>query len=133
MGAKTVAGKARRARVRSYRGAGRRQRPPRYNRRHPYLLLERAMSTPAASAIEGANPSPQADATPLRFVTAASLFDGHAAALNIMRRLIQPPGAEVIPLGHNRSVEAAVRAARPEAAHATALSTHQGGPTPTNT
>ncbi|MGH6960004.1 MAG: hypothetical protein ACREE7_05935, partial [Dongiaceae bacterium] len=46
-----------------------------------------------------------ADATPLRFVTAASLFDGHDAAINVMRRLIQSKGAEVIHLGHNRSVE----------------------------
>src|SRR3546814_14223419 len=119
MGAKTVAGKARRARVRSYRGAGRRQRPPRYNRRHPYLLLERAMSTPAASAIEGANPSPQADATPLRFVTAASLFDGHDAAIHIMRRLIQSQGAAVIHPGHHRPPEDVLRAPPPEAAHPT--------------
>src|SRR3546814_21118306 len=96
------------------------RRPPRTTRNYshfPYtsrfrtLLLERAMRTPAASAIEGANPSPQADATPLRFVTAASLFDGHDAAINIMRRLIQSQGAEVIHLGHNRSVEDVVRAA----------------------
>src|SRR3546814_13203462 len=86
------------------------------------------MSTPAASAIEGANPSPQADATPLRFVTAASLFDGHDAAINIMRRLIQSPGAEVIHLGHNRSVEDVVRAALQEDDDAIALSSYQGGP-----
>src|SRR3546814_12297220 len=85
---------------------------------HPYLQLERAMSTPAASAIEGANPSPQADTSPLRFVTAASLFDGHDAAINIMRRLIQSQGAEVIHLGHNRQVEDVVRAALQEAADA---------------
>src|SRR3546814_14728412 len=109
MGAKTVAGKARRARVRSYRGAGRRQRPPRYNRRHPYLLLERAMSTPAASAIEGANPSPQPDAPPLRFVTAPSMFYGHAAALNTMRRLLQSPGTEPLHLGHHRPLADADR------------------------
>ncbi|MDX2416053.1 MAG: hypothetical protein QNK19_01150, partial [Xanthomonadales bacterium] len=42
--------------------------------------------------------------TPLRFVTAASLFDGHDAAINIMRRLIQAQGCEVIHLGHNRGV-----------------------------
>ncbi|MFU8832545.1 MAG: cobalamin B12-binding domain-containing protein, partial [Wenzhouxiangella sp.] len=42
--------------------------------------------------------------TPLRFVTAASLFDGHDAAINLMRRLIQAEGCEVIHLGHNRSV-----------------------------
>ena len=55
-----------------------------------------------------------AEATPLRFVTAASLFDGHDAAINIMRRLIQAQGAEVIHLGHNRSVEDVVRAALQE-------------------
>ena len=50
-------------------------------------------------------------ATPLRFVTAASLFDGHDAAINIMRRLIQAQGVEVVHLGHNRSVDDIVRAA----------------------
>ena len=49
--------------------------------------------------------------TPLRFVTAASLFDGHDAAINIMRRLIQAQGCEVIHLGHNRGVLDIVRAA----------------------
>ncbi|MGV8942040.1 MAG: methylmalonyl-CoA mutase family protein [Lysobacter sp.] len=65
--------------------------------------------------------------TPLRFVTAASLFDGHDAAINIMRRLIQAQGAEVIHLGHNRSVEDVVRAALQEDADAIALSSYQGG------
>ncbi|MBN8726235.1 MAG: methylmalonyl-CoA mutase family protein [Xanthomonadales bacterium] len=69
----------------------------------------------------------QADATPLRFVTAASLFDGHDAAINIMRRIIQAQGAEVIHLGHNRSVEDVVRAALQEDADAIALSSYQGG------
>ncbi|MBX3693053.1 methylmalonyl-CoA mutase family protein [Dokdonella sp.] len=68
-----------------------------------------------------------ADATPLRFVTAASLFDGHDAAINIMRRLIQSQGAEIIHLGHNRSVEDVVRAALQEDADAIALSSYQGG------
>ncbi|WP_347260786.1 methylmalonyl-CoA mutase family protein [Rudaea sp.] len=67
------------------------------------------------------------DAAPLRFVTAASLFDGHDAAINIMRRLIQAQGAEVIHLGHNRSVEDVVRAALQEDADAIALSSYQGG------
>ena len=49
--------------------------------------------------------------TPLRFVTAASLFDGHDAAINIMRRLIQAQGVEVIHLGHNRSVDEIVKTA----------------------
>ncbi|MEX1265712.1 MAG: cobalamin-dependent protein, partial [Woeseia sp.] len=65
--------------------------------------------------------------TPLRFVTAASLFDGHDAAINIMRRLIQALGAEVIHLGHNRSVDDIVRAAIQEDADAIAISSYQGG------
>src|SRR5690349_17455906 len=65
--------------------------------------------------------------SPLRFVTAASLFDGHDAAINIMRRLIQSQGAEVIHLGHNRSVEDVVRAALQEDADAIAVSSYQGG------
>ncbi|WP_246189432.1 methylmalonyl-CoA mutase family protein [Pseudoxanthomonas kalamensis] len=72
-------------------------------------------------------PARQHAATPLRFVTAASLFDGHDAAINIMRRLIQAQGAEVIHLGHNRSVEDVVRAALQEDADAIALSSYQGG------
>ncbi len=64
---------------------------------------------------------------PLRFVTAASLFDGHDAAINIMRRLIQAQGAEVIHLGHNRSVADVVRAALQEDADGIALSSYQGG------
>ena len=63
----------------------------------------------------------------LRFVTAASLFDGHDAAINIMRRILQSAGAEVIHLGHNRSVAEIVDAAIQEDAHAIALSSYQGG------
>jgi len=65
--------------------------------------------------------------SPLRFVTAASLFDGHDAAINIMRRLIQAQGAEVIHLGHNRSVDDIVRAAIQEDADGIAVSSYQGG------
>lgn len=64
---------------------------------------------------------------PLRFVTAASLFDGHDAAINIMRRLIQDKGVEVIHLGHNRSVQDVVNAALQEDADAICLSSYQGG------
>jgi len=64
---------------------------------------------------------------PLRFVTAASLFDGHDAAINVMRRLIQGAGTEVIHLGHNRSVADVVRAAIQEDADAIAISSYQGG------
>ena len=77
----------------------------------------------SASEIPAVAPEP----APLRFVTAASLFDGHDAAINIMRRLIQAQGAEVVHLGHNRSVEDVVRAALQEDADAIALSSYQGG------
>jgi methylmalonyl-CoA mutase len=70
---------------------------------------------------------PAIDPAPLRFVTAASLFDGHDAAINIMRRLIQAQGAEVVHLGHNRSVEDVVRAALQEDADGIAVSSYQGG------
>ncbi|HRQ66136.1 MAG TPA: methylmalonyl-CoA mutase family protein, partial [Xanthomonadaceae bacterium] len=82
------------------------------------------MSTPAHQ-LPASQISP--DQPPLRFVTAASLFDGHDAAINIMRRLIQAQGAEVVHLGHNRSVEDVVRAALQEDADAIALSSYQGG------
>ena len=72
-------------------------------------------------------PAANREAAPLRFVTAASLFDGHDAAINIMRRLIQAQGAEVIHLGHNRSVDDIVRAAIQEDADAIAVSSYQGG------
>ena len=58
--------------------------------------------------------------SPLRFVTAASLFDGHDAAINIMRRIIQATGCEVIHLGHDRSVEEVVNCAIQEDANAIA-------------
>jgi methylmalonyl-CoA mutase len=63
----------------------------------------------------------------VRFVTAASLFDGHDAAINIMRRVLQAHGAEVIHLGHNRSVAEIVDAAIQEDAQAIAVSSYQGG------
>jgi len=71
--------------------------------------------------------SGERDSTPLRFVTAASLFDGHDAAINIMRRLIQAQGIEVVHLGHNRSVEDIVQAAIQEDADGIAVSSYQGG------
>jgi len=66
-------------------------------------------------------------ANPVRFVTAASLFDGHDAAINVMRRLLQAQGAEVVHLGHDRSVEEVVTAAVQEDAQGVALSSYQGG------
>ncbi|MBD1221505.1 fused isobutyryl-CoA mutase/GTPase IcmF [Virgibacillus halodenitrificans] len=64
---------------------------------------------------------------PVRFVTASSLFDGHDASINIMRRILQASGAEVIHLGHNRSVEDVVHAAIQEDAQGIAISSYQGG------
>jgi methylmalonyl-CoA mutase len=64
---------------------------------------------------------------PIRFVTAASLFDGHDAAINIMRRLLQMQGAEVVHLGHNRSVDEVVTAAVQEDVQGVAVSSYQGG------
>ncbi len=65
--------------------------------------------------------------TKIRIVTAASLFDGHDAAINIMRRILQSRGAEIIHLGHNRSVREIVEAAIEEDAHAIAITSYQGG------
>ena len=63
----------------------------------------------------------------VRFVTAASLFDGHDASINIMRRILQSMGVEVIHLGHNRSVEEVVTAALQEDVQGIAVSSYQGG------
>ena len=63
----------------------------------------------------------------VRFVTAASLFDGHDAAINIMRRILQGMGTEVIHLGHNRSVDEVVTAALQEDVQGIAVSSYQGG------
>ncbi|MFE9610814.1 fused isobutyryl-CoA mutase/GTPase IcmF [Streptomyces sp. NPDC006012] len=64
---------------------------------------------------------------PVRLVTASALFDGHDASINIMRRIFQSQGAEVIHLGHNRSVREVVDAAIEEDAHGVAVSSYQGG------
>ena len=64
---------------------------------------------------------------PVRFVTAAALFDGHDAAINIMRRILQAQGAEVIHLGHDRSVQDVVDAAIDEDVQGIAVSSYQGG------
>src|SRR6266849_10910516 len=63
----------------------------------------------------------------IRIVTAASLFDGHDAAINIMRRIMQSTGAEVIHLGHDRSVAEIVNCAIQEDANAIAITSYQGG------
>jgi methylmalonyl-CoA mutase len=73
------------------------------------------------------NEAPYIPQNKIRIVTAASLFDGHDAAINIMRRIIQATGAEVIHLGHDRSVEEVVNTAIQEDAHAIAMTSYQGG------
>src|SRR5262244_1856524 len=83
----------------------------------------------SAQSRGGAAPKPEQAPSkpPLRFISAASLFDGHDAAINMIRRLLQAHGAEVVHLGHNRSVEDIVRAAIQEDADAIAVSSYQGG------
>ncbi|HET9391676.1 MAG TPA: methylmalonyl-CoA mutase family protein [Steroidobacteraceae bacterium] len=81
-------------------------------------------STEGGAALQ---PHQAAARAPLRFVSAASLFDGHDAAINMIRRLLQAHGAEVVHLGHNRSVADIVRAAIQEDADAIAVSSYQGG------
>jgi hypothetical protein len=63
----------------------------------------------------------------VRFVTAAALFDGHDASINIMRRILQSTGSEVIHLGHNRSVQEIVNAALQEDVQGIAITSYQGG------
>ncbi|MEC9367398.1 MAG: cobalamin-dependent protein, partial [Pseudomonadota bacterium] len=81
----------------------------------------------APSARRKAAPDGGQTDLPLRFITAASLFDGHDASINIMRRILQSLGAEVIHLGHNRSVDEIVTAAIQEDVHGIAVSSYQGG------
>jgi methylmalonyl-CoA mutase len=78
------------------------------------------MSTPTT-------PPLHVPANPVRFVTASALFDGHDASINIMRRIFQSQGAEVIHLGHNRSVKEVVDAAIEEDVQGIAVSSYQGG------
>ena len=66
-------------------------------------------------------------ANKVRFITAAALFDGHDASINIMRRILQSTGAEVIHLGHNRSVGEVVNAALQEDVQGIAITSYQGG------
>ena len=76
---------------------------------------------------EKLTPQSAAKTVPLRFVTAASLFDGHDASINIMRRILQASGAEVIHLAHNRSVAEVVESALQEDVQGIAISSYQGG------
>src|SRR5687768_4429280 len=76
----------------------------------------------------GGRASPLHEPThPVRVVTAASRFDGHDASINIIRRLLQAQGAEVVHLGHNRAVDEVVAAVVEEDAAAVAVSSYQGG------
>jgi methylmalonyl-CoA mutase len=86
---------------------------------HPSAKKEKTASTSKAGIYESRNQ--------IRFVTSASLFDGHDASINIMRRILQSSGAEVIHLGHNRSVHEIVTAAIQEDVQGIAISSYQGG------
>ncbi len=79
------------------------------------------------TTIQTVNKSNPQKLVPLRFVTAASLFDGHDASINIMRRILQGAGVEVIHLAHNRSVAEVVATALQEDAQGIAISSYQGG------
>ena len=83
--------------------------------------------TPNSDREEIQNATPYRTQYPVRFVTAASLFDGHDASINIMRRILQASGAEVIHLGHNRSVQEIVECAIQEDVQGIAISSYQGG------
>src|ERR1700689_1352419 len=83
-----------------------------------------------ASSIAAADPrsgEPYTGRNKIRIVTAAALFDGHDAAINVMRRILQARGAEVIHLGHDRSVDEVVSCAIQEDANAIAMTSYQGG------
>src|SRR6201987_3980150 len=82
-------------------------------------------TTPGGAALKHPEQAPRR--SPLRFISAASLFAGHDAAINMIRRLLQAQGAEVVHLGHNRSVADIVRAAIQEDADGIAVSSYQGG------
>src|SRR5277367_1777043 len=85
------------------------------------------MSHPMSAVSIAASPIPYRPANKVRFVTATSLFDGHDASVNIMRRVLQASGAEVIHLGHNRSVQEIVSAALQEDVQGVAITSYQGG------
>ncbi|MCS7162183.1 MAG: hypothetical protein NZ958_02480, partial [Bacteroidia bacterium] len=86
------------------------------------------MPAPTAQRFVGkAEAQPYKSKYPIRLVTAASLFDGHDAAINLMRRIMQASGAEVIHLAHNRSAAEIVTAALQEDVQAVALTSYQGG------
>ena len=86
-----------------------------------------ALETPIDSQSDNQPASESRAPRRLRFVTAAALFDGHDASINIMRRILQSMGVEVVHLGHNRSVDEIVTAAIQEDVHGIAVSSYQGG------
>src|SRR5690606_11780796 len=92
-------GQGRGRRLRGWAWSWPQTRPARDGKPAPRRYNRGMTTAPAKHA--PATPTQPETATPLRFVTAASLFDGHDAAINIMRRLIQAQGAEVVHLGHN--------------------------------
>lgn len=85
------------------------------------------MNSPVKASNDLQQPKDPHQSRPLRFITAASLFDGHDASINIMRRIMQQQGAEVIHLGHNRGVDEIVLAALQEDVDGIAVSSYQGG------
>ena len=85
------------------------------------------MSTAPSKSPAPAATEPYRPENHIRIVTAASLFDGHDAAINVMRRILQSSGAEVIHLGHNRSVMEIVNCAIQEDAQGIAITSYQGG------
>ncbi|MDA8019319.1 MAG: methylmalonyl-CoA mutase family protein [Thermoanaerobaculia bacterium] len=96
----------------------------------PTIAAEPAVEKPTpkkTSPLETHPTEPYRPKNPVRLITSTALFDGHDASINIMRRLMQATGAEVIHLGHNRSVEDIVRAALQEDAQGVALTSYQGG------
>jgi methylmalonyl-CoA mutase len=90
-------------------------------------MMGREVMPDDGKALETEFPQSYTAKNQLRFITATSLFDGHDASINIMRRILQAGGAEVVHLGHNRSVDEVVTAAIQEDAHGIAVSSYQGG------
>lgn len=84
-------------------------------------------TTPGQRLAGKAEAQPYKSRYPIRIVTAAALFDGHDAAINLMRRILQATGAEIIHLAHNRSAAEIVTAAIQEDVQAVALTSYQGG------
>ena len=95
-----------------------------------YLITKECtmpVTSTSDAAKHSANTSKPQKSAPLRFVTGASLFDGHDASINIMRRILQGAGVEVIHLAHNRSVAEVVQTALQEDVQGIAISSYQGG------